>query len=88
MLLSSQNLSVLSSQAKIDRDGEPDNLIERALGEVNGFGKFQIRTIMLLGIPALSTMSLWVMTVFWGQVPAHECVNGTAIVTPCQNQGW
>ena len=60
-------------------------MIERALGEVNGFGSFQIRTILLLGLPALSMMSLWVMTVFWGQIPAHECVNGTAILVPCEN---
>ena len=64
-------------------DEESTQTMEKALDEVGGHGPFQRRTVLALGTPCVSLYCLWVMQVFWGQIPEHECVNGTAIIIPC-----
>ena len=86
MLLSSQNLYISGSKENLEKsDDKSDNLVESAIQEVNGFGLYQVRSLILLGLPPLSIFQLWVMQVFWGQVPKHDCVNGTSVLIPCQN---
>ena len=86
MLLSSQNLYISGSKDNLEKnDDKSDNLVESAIQEVNGFGLFQVRSLVLLGLPPLSIFQLWVMQVFWGQIPKHDCVNGTSVLIPCQN---
>ena len=57
--------------------------METALDQVGGHGRFQIRTVFGLGTPCASMSCLWVMSLFWGQKPEHYCVNGTAVLIPC-----
>lgn len=46
---------------------------ENVLAEVNGFGKFQIRTIILLVIPRMTLPFHFLLNNFIAFVPAHHC---------------
>ena len=87
MMKSLENFSVSQTashqQLNSNDKNETARNMETALDQVGGHGKFQIRTVFGLGAPCASMSCLWVMSLFWGQKPEHYCVNGTAVLIPC-----
>ncbi|XP_017263797.1 solute carrier family 22 member 7 [Kryptolebias marmoratus] len=46
---------------------------DNVLAEINGFGKFQIRTLLLLVIPRLSLALNFLLNNFIAAIPSHHC---------------